>query len=78
MSNVRTLPLPADSTIPDQLRDLAEIIESGKYGVVHSLTWVADCGGGLIEVGLLGASPLPGATAHLMLAVGMRKLELIE
>ena len=68
----------AGQSIAAQLRDMAERFESGDYGTVHSVTWVADVDGGRIEVGFIGNSPLPEAAAHLSLALGMRKLESIE
>lgn len=75
MPNVVAFPIQPGEDIPEQLRDLAERVQSGEFGIVHSLTFVADCGSGKVEVGMLGNSPLPGPAAHLMLAMGMRKLE---
>jgi len=77
MSNVISLPAVQSDNIPDQLRELADRIELGGLGAVHSVTWVADVDSGKVDVGLCGTSPIPGATAHLMLAMGMRKLELL-
>lgn len=62
--------------IPGALRALAERIETGGYGfAVHNVGWVMDCGDGRVEIGLLGAAPEPGATGHLLFALGQRKLE---
>lgn len=77
-TKVVALPVKAGERISDQLRDLAARIELGDYGTVHSVSWVADVDGGKVEVGFIGQSPLPGAAAHLSLALGMRKLESIE
>lgn len=60
--------------IPSQLRDLADRVESGEFGTVHSVTWVADCGDFRVEVGLVGNSPLPGPVAVQMLMMGVMKL----
>lgn len=73
--NVVQFPLTPGSSLAEQLRALADQIDQGDYGEVLNVAWVADCGGGHIEVGFCGQSPLEGAHAHLMLAMGMRKLE---
>jgi hypothetical protein len=77
MAEVARLPAQPAQSIADQLRALAERIESGEYGEVHSVTWVADIGG-MVEVGHCGNAPFPeaGPVSHLILAMGMRKLEL--
>jgi hypothetical protein len=72
---VVALPLKPGQSVADQLREIAAQIDAGEYGGVLSVAWVADCGGGTIEVGFCGQSPLEGAHAHLLLAMGMRKLE---
>lgn len=61
--------------VPRALRALADAIERGEYGDAHNAAWVVDCGNGESLVGLAGAAPEPGATAHLLLGIGMRKLE---
>ena len=62
--------------IPARLRDLASAIEEGNFGDAHGLAWVIDCGDGRCEVGYLGHAPgIAGADAHLLLAIGQRKLE---
>jgi hypothetical protein len=74
--NVIELPSRDLSDVPRTLRELAERIESGDLaGKVHNVAWAADAGGGDIRVGLCGAAPEPGATAHFLLALGMRRLE---
>lgn len=65
---------PGERGVADKLRELADQIEGGDHGRVHSVSWVADCGDGKVEVGFIGNSPLPGPSAHLMLSMGMRKL----
>jgi hypothetical protein len=77
-AKVVAFPHNAVYSVADQLRAVADQIEAGEFGQVHSVSWVADCGDGQIQVGLVGNSPLPGPTAHLMLAMGMRKLEAAE
>lgn len=74
-AKVLSLPVGAGESIAAQLRGLADQIESGSHGAIHSVSWVADCGDGKVEVGFIGASPLPGPAAHLLLSMGMRKLE---
>jgi hypothetical protein len=59
------------------LRRLADQIDAGEYGDAHAFAWVVDCGGH-IEVGMLGQTAEAGAVAHLLLALGMRKLEVSE
>lgn len=78
-SKVVKLPLSAgERGIGAELRDLAQRIEAGEFGPVQSVSWVADKGDGTVEVGFIGPSPLPSPTAHLMLAMGMRKLETLD
>lgn len=74
---VHPLPTQPSESIADQLRTLAAQIEAGEYGTVHSVTWVVDVGGS-VEVGHFGKAPFPesGPVSHLLLAMGMRKLEL--
>lgn len=75
---VVTLPAQPQDSIPEQLRALADRIEAGEFGEVHSASWVLDVGG-QVETGIFTPVPLAlhviGPTAHLMLAMGMRKLE---
>ena len=61
--------------VPRALRALADAIERGEYGDAHNVAWVVDCGDSRIEVGMAGAAPEPGATAHLLFAIAQRKLE---
>ena len=64
------------TNVAARLRDLADSIEEGAFGEAHSLAWVIDCGDGHCEVGFLGRGPgIAGADAHLLLAIGQRKLE---
>ena len=74
-SKVIALRPGSEESIAEQLRTVADQIERGEFGEVLSLSWVADLGGNQVEVGFVGNSPLPGAATHLMLALGMRKLE---
>lgn len=77
MPSVVKFPQQSCTDIPSQLRALADRIESGGYGLVHGMSWSADCGGGQIEVGYYGQAPDPAMNAHFLLAMGMRKLELL-
>ena len=61
--------------IPSRLRTLADSIEAGDYDDAHNLAWAIDCGNGRIELGLIGSSPEPGATGHLLFAIAQRRLE---
>ena len=63
--------------IPTGLRALADGIERGDYGDAFNMVWIVDTGRGSsgVECGLLGESPEPGATAHLLCAIAQRKLE---
>jgi ABC-type taurine transport system substrate-binding protein len=75
MSSVVAFPSNPAQSVAEQLRAVADQIDAGEFGEVLSVSWVADCGSGHIEVGFVGSSPLPGAAAHMSLALGMRKLE---
>lgn len=69
---------PAMMTLPAGLRALAESIEAGKFDDAHNLVWVIDGGDHRIHVGMLGqcgGSGVPGAEAHLLLALAQRQLE---
>lgn len=56
------------------LRTLAQSVEDGKFGDAHNLVWVIDAGDGVIHIGLLGQTPNPGATAHLLMGCGQHKV----
>lgn len=74
--NVVELPVGDISKVSARLRDLADAIDEGHFGDAHAVAWVIDCGNGRNEVGLIGRGPgVAGADAHLMLAIGQRKLE---
>lgn len=73
-SKVLPFPFCRPEDIPGRLRELADRIEAGEFGEIHSIAWVADCGGGNVAVGLVGASPLEGPQAHILLHMGMLKL----
>lgn len=79
MSNLNIIELPdRDLTdVPRALRALADGIERGDYGDAHNVAWVVDCGDSRIEIGMAGAAPEPGATAHLLFGIAMRKLEVL-
>lgn len=61
--------------VPRMLRELADSVERGEFGPAFVCAWVMDCGDGKISTGLCGQSAEPGAVAHYLLALGMRKLE---
>lgn len=69
-------PQYAALSLPNALRQLADEIEAGEYGEAHNLTWVIDCGNSNIEIGILGKCGDPGITAHFLLALGQRKIEM--
>lgn len=73
--NVVELPPSGVVSVPQGLRNLADSIEAGDFNDAHMLAYVIDCGGGLIEVGLLGRAVEPALMAHYLLACGQRKLE---
>lgn len=74
--NIVEIPIANIGSIAARLRDLATAIEEGNFGDAHNVAWVIDCGGGNVQVGYLGRSPsVAGADAHLLLAIGQRKLE---
>ena len=60
--------------IPGRLRELADLVESGRYGDAHNLAWVIDGGSGVVHVGLLGAAAEHGVTAHFLFAIGQLKI----
>jgi hypothetical protein len=61
--------------IPRMLRRLAEQIEAGQYDEANNVAWVIDCGNGRIELGMMGRCKEPGAEAHLLLSLGINKIE---
>ena len=61
--------------VPRALRALADAVERGEFADAHNVAWVIDCGDSRVECGLAGPAPEPGAAAHLLLAIGQRKLE---
>lgn len=72
------LPTGNLADVASRLRDLADAIAEGHFGDAHTLAWVIDCGNGHTEVGFLGRTPgVAGAEAHLLLAIGQRKLEAV-
>lgn len=74
--NIIDLPVKDIGSIAQRLRDLADAIEEGHFGDAHNVAWVIDCGGGKVEVGFLGRSPgVAGADAHLLLGIGLHKLQ---
>jgi len=77
MANLKVIELPDRnlSDTPDALRALATAIEEGRYGTATHCVWVLAADDREIEVGMTGQSPSPGAEAHLLLAMAMRKLE---
>lgn len=74
--NIVELPPRDLADIPRGLRALADGIERGDYGDAHNLAWAVDCGSGGLKVGLLGASPCPGAEGHLLFSLAAREMEI--
>ena len=70
-----TFPKNTLANIPAGLRKLAEEIEDGEFNDAHNLAWVIDCGDGVINVGMLGESPSPGAEAYYLYGLAKRVLE---
>jgi hypothetical protein len=70
------IPIADIGNVAERLRSLADAIAEGDFGDAHNVAWVIDCGNGHQEVGYIGrAAGIAGADAHLLLAIGMRKLE---
>ena len=72
--NVVPHPTADINDVVARLRSLADNIESGNFGTVHNVAWVADCGGGKVEVGLVGFAPEPASAAHFLFHCGAMKL----
>lgn len=60
--------------IPSALRVLADQVERGEIPC-HTISFVIDCGGGKVEVGVLGPVAEVRPAAHFMFALGMRAME---
>jgi hypothetical protein len=73
--NLVELPIADVGDISRGLRAVADAIDAGTYADAHRIVWVIDCGGGRIEVGMLGRSAIAGGEAHFILALAQRKLE---
>jgi len=74
-AHVIHLPVTGINDAPSALRALADGIERGEWGAAHQVAYVVDTGDGFVQVGMAGKSASPGAEAHLLLSMGMRKLE---
>lgn len=74
MAILRTVEFPACMDIPTALRDLADRIQTGQYGSANNLAWVIDRGNSDIHVGLMGRAAAPGSEAHLLLAMGQKRI----
>ena len=76
MSLAAVVPFPAQNQndIPNALRRLADGIEAGNYGDAHNIAFVIDCGDSAVRVGLYGATPVAGSTAHFLLHAGASRL----
>lgn len=75
--NIVELPVHNIGDLARGLRALADGIDAGEYGDAHNVAWVVDCGGGRIEIGMMGQSGSSGADAHFLFALGQRKLEAV-
>lgn len=73
--NVVKLPSSDLGDIPRGLRAIADQIESGEFGDARNMAFVLDCGDSTVTIGLLGLTPEPVATGHLLFALAQRKLE---
>lgn len=73
-SKVYAFPTDTSESVAQRLRELAQRIEDGELGDVHSVTLVVDVGGGAVHVEFIGNAQWPPTTAHLMLHMGMLKL----
>ncbi len=73
--NVVEFPTGDIADVPRGLRAIADQIESGEFGDAYNMAWVIDCGDARIEVGMLGHAAEPGATAHLLFGIAVRKME---
>ena len=65
---------PTTTDIIGQLRQLADDIEAGKVGNVHQCAVVTD-NGERIHIYGWGEIPTPGSETHLLLALGVLKME---
>lgn len=74
--SVVPFPFKDVQNIPLCLRNLADQIEAGKYGVAQNLAWVINTGGGAVEVGILGSVSEVAPTLYFLLGMGMRKVEI--
>ena len=64
--------------IPGALRKLAEEIESGAFGEVRRLVWVAELEAGEIGVGLIGSCAEPAPMTYMLLGLAKRRIEMGE
>jgi hypothetical protein len=60
------------SDLAEQLRKLADEVESGDYVAV---AWVTQTSDGEIDLGLIGSTPAPAEKAHLMFAQAMNRIQ---
>jgi hypothetical protein len=74
-ATLHALPVVEVKSIAAQLRDIADAIEQGTYGYVHSGALVL--GNLSVEVFALGSEE-DGTVAHYLLARGQRKLERVD
>ncbi len=65
---------PSTKDIVGQLRQLAADIEEGKVGDVHQCAVVTD-NGKRIDIYGWGEMPTPGSETHLLLSLGVLKME---
>lgn len=70
-----TIDQPSAFDIPAALRNLATDIENGDFGNPHNLAWIIDCGGGRIEIGVLGKVSELAPVAYWLFGLAKRKLE---
>lgn len=71
---VELLPASGLFDVVQGLRNLADQLEAeGRH--VHNIAYALDFGDNEVTPGMLGQSAVPGAEAHILFAVAMRKLE---
>ena len=76
MSRLKVVEFPEQTaqSVVAGLRALAQSVEEGKFGDAHNLAWIIDAGDGAIHIGMLGQTPNPAATAHLLMGCGQYKI----
>lgn len=62
-------------SLADDLRALADAVDSGQYLEAHCLAWVIDSSNGKFATGMAGGTVKSEALTHNLLTLGMLSLE---